>query len=233
MMMPAIALVLALFAPSQERPVPESLLRQPTADLARAFLIPDADAVRWHEVRSADRMGPPLPPGVSFRATARFFYAATPSDTGVCRRDAVAVPIAQRGDDVQLLGPVQYITELGVAPACAPDTRQRFAPVAPENLELAADQLARLVGIQRRLRLGQPAEVIVLCRSEQPGFDCPRDAPTLFAELPLSQIYWIGRDSGTDALIFGATEGEPGGPMWDIRLTGNRLELLRRIPAPF
>lgn len=75
--------------------------------------------------------------------------------------------------------------------------------------------------------------MVIRCRSELQGFRCPRNAEAVLAELPLSQIYWIGRDYETRDLIFGATDGEPGDPMWDIRLTDNRLDLLRRIPAPF
>ncbi|WP_439472690.1 hypothetical protein [Brevundimonas sp.] len=232
MTMPAFALFLSLAAP-QEGPLPDTLFQQPTADLARTFSIPDADAVLWHEVKPADRMGPPPPPGISFQGTARFFYAATSSETGVCRRDAAVVRVAQRDGDVQQRGPVQHITELGVAPDCEPDIRQRFASVRPEDADLAADQLSRLIEIQRRLQSGRPAGVVISCRSEQQGFRCPQDADALFAQLPLARIYWIGRQPGADALIFGATDGEPGDPMWDIRLTGDRLELLRRIPAPF
>lgn len=110
---PALLFLLALAASPQERPVPQAILQQPTANLARAFSAPDAEAILWHDVKSADRMGPPLPQGVSFHGTARFFYAATSSATGVCRREVAEIPIAQRGDDVQVRGPVQRRIELG------------------------------------------------------------------------------------------------------------------------
>lgn len=229
----ALAVLVLLSGGPQERPVPETLLDRSTADLARAFSVPGADAIQWHELKPALRMAPPLPPGVTFQGTLRFVQATTPSAPGVCRREVLEVFIEERGGQVLPRGEGRPVTEIGVARDCNGDVRRRFAPVASDDIDPAAAQLSQLADIQNQLQSGRPAGISIRCQSEQQGFRCPRNAEALFAGLPLSQVYFIGRDYDTDALIIGTTEGEPGDPMWDIRLTENHLTMLRRIPAPF
>lgn len=233
MTMLGLTLILLSGGTPQAVPLGEMILSRPSTDLARELAVPDAEDVVRHDLAPDQRMAPPLPPGASPRATIRFYYPAQSKSSGVCGRDVAVVGVEGAGQGVRPLGTVSRHTEIGIAPDCAPGITDRFAWVNPNAAAVAADELARLADIQRRVRDGRPAGVAVHCRSEFRPYRCPADPMEALATLPLDRIYLIGRDRGADGVSFVATEGDPGDPMWDLRLTGDRLDIVRRIPAPF
>ncbi len=101
----------------------------------------------------------------------------------------------------------------------------------------AADALSRLKQAQDQAAGHRPTGLKIECLSEVQSFRCPTDTTALFAELPLDGAYLIENDRDKPGGVrIAATEGEPGGVFWDIRLNESpepTLTLTRTIPAPF
>lgn len=233
MMMLGLGLILLSAGAPQAVPLAEAILGRPSADLARELAIPDAGDVVRHDLAPDQGMAPPPLPGASPRATVRFYYPARPARSGVCSRDVAVAAVERTNQGLRSVRPARRQTELSLTPDCRAAVTDRFAWVNPNATAAAEDGLARLADIQQRVRAGRPAGVSVRCRSKFRSYSCPADPLETLAALPLDRIYLIDRDRSADGLSFVATEGEPGDLMWDIRLSAERLEIVRRIPPPF
>jgi hypothetical protein len=216
----------------------QTLADSDTAALARVALPNGADVVR-HDIRPAHPMDPPAPPGATAPVEVRFYTAPQPTGDGVCGREVFHVSMSRATDGGLAAAdtPLER-SQVRLDPACASAGEKRFAWINPGmDQAQAAGGLSRLKQAQDQAAGHRHTGLKIRCLSEVQTFRCPTDTTALFAELPLDGAYLIENDRDRPGVIrIGATEGEPGGVFWDIRLDETpepTLTLRRAIPAPF